>query len=181
MWVLCGDSELAEGSIWEALDKAGHYELSNLVAIVDVNRLGQRGPTELGWDLDAYARRAEAFGARALKVDGHDLTAVDEALAAAPREGDRPTVVLARTIKGRGFSEVEDREGWHGKPFPEDMAARAIAEPGGESNLLVRGPLPALSSPYGAAPSAETDPEYLAARATCKARESLPARPTAKP
>jgi transketolase N-terminal domain/subunit len=63
VWVLCGDSELAEGSIWEALDKAAHYRLANLVAIVDVNRLGQRGPTELGWDLDAYARRAEAFGA----------------------------------------------------------------------------------------------------------------------
>ena len=111
VWVLCGDSELAEGSIWEALDKAGHYELSNLIAIVDVNRLGQRGPTELGWDLDAYARRVEAFGAHAVQVDGHDLTAVDEALSAATREAERPTVILARTIKGRGFSEVEDREG----------------------------------------------------------------------
>ena len=164
VWVLCGDSELAEGSIWEALDKAAHYELSNLVAIVDVNRLGQRGPTELGWDLDAYARRAEAFGARVLKVDGHDLTAVDEVLAVAAREEDRPTVVLARTVKGRGFSEVEDREGWHGKPFPEDMAARAIAELGGESNLLVRGPLPDLEPVTGAAPPAETDisaPSYV--------------------
>jgi transketolase len=158
VWVLCGDSELAEGSIWEALDKAAHYELSNLVAIVDVNRLGQRGPTELGWDLDAYARRAEAFGARVLEVDGHDLSAVDDALAEAARVEDRPTVVLARTIKGRGFSEVEDHEGWHGKPFPEDMAARAIAELGGESNLLVRGPLPALESVNGAAPAPETDP-----------------------
>src|SRR5439155_4925578 len=85
VWTLCGDSELAEGSIWEALDKAGHYELSNLVAIVDVNRLGQRGPTELGWDLDAYARRAEAFGAHVLQIDGHDLTAVDQALSEATR------------------------------------------------------------------------------------------------
>ena len=89
VWVLCGDSELAEGSIWEALDKAGHYELSNLIAIVDVNRLGQRGPTELGWDLDAYARRVEAFGAHAVQVDGHDLIAVDEALSAATEsDGD---------------------------------------------------------------------------------------------
>jgi transketolase len=157
VWVLCGDSELAEGSIWEALDKAGHYELSNLVAIVDVNRLGQRGPTELGWDIDAYARRAEAFGARVLEVDGHDLIAVDDALAQAARGEGRPTVVLARTIKGRGFSEVEDHEGWHGKPFPADMAARAIAELGGESNLLMRGPLPALESVNGAA-APETDP-----------------------
>ena len=158
VWVLCGDSELAEGSIWEALDKAAHYELSNLVAIVDVNRLGQRGPTELGWDLDAYAHRAEAFGARVLRVDGHDLSALDDALTNAARAEDRPTVILARTIKGRGFSEVEDREGWHGKPFPEDMAARAIAELGGESDLLVRGPVPALEPVAGATPPAETDP-----------------------
>src|SRR4051812_33921266 len=142
VWVLCGDSELAEGSIWEALDRAGHYELSNLIAIVDVNRLGQRGPTELGWDLEAYARRMEAFGAHAVQVDGHDLTAVDEALSAATREAERPTVILARTIKGRGFSEVEDREGWHGKAFPADMAARAIAELGGGGKLIGRGPPP---------------------------------------
>src|SRR5450631_4110014 len=77
VWVLCGDSEMAEGSIWEALDKAGYYQLSNLTAIVDVNRLGQRGPTELQWDLVAYARRAEAFGARVLQVDGHDVAAID--------------------------------------------------------------------------------------------------------
>src|SRR5207247_1105485 len=68
VWVLCGDSEMAEGSIWEAFDKASHYKLANLIAIVDVNRLGQRGPTDLGWDLDAYRRRAEAFGARAIEV-----------------------------------------------------------------------------------------------------------------
>ncbi|MFL5831173.1 MAG: transketolase, partial [Solirubrobacteraceae bacterium] len=158
VWVLCGDSELAEGSIWEALDKAGHYELSNLIAIVDVNRLGQRGPTELGWDLDAYARRVEAFGAHAIQVDGHDLTAVDEALSAATGEAERPTVILARTIKGRGFSEVEDHEGWHGKAFPGDMAARAIAELGGESKLIVRGPLPEYESPNDAGSPPEASP-----------------------
>ncbi|MFL5875298.1 MAG: transketolase [Solirubrobacteraceae bacterium] len=158
VWVLCGDSELAEGSIWEALDKAGHYELSNLIAIVDVNRLGQRGPTELGWDLDAYARRVEAFGAHAVQVDGHDLTAVDEALSAATGEAERPTVILARTIKGRGFSEVEDREGWHGKAFPGDMAARAIAELGGESKLIVRGPLPEYENPNDAGSAPEASP-----------------------
>ena len=158
VWVLCGDSELAEGSIWEALDKAGHYELSNLIAIVDVNRLGQRGPTELGWDLDAYTRRVEAFGAHAVQVDGHDLTAVDEALSAATGEAERPTVILARTIKGRGFSEVEDREGWHGKAFPGDMAARAIAELGGESKLIVRGPLPEYENPNDAGSAPEASP-----------------------
>jgi transketolase len=158
VWVLCGDSELAEGSIWEALDKAGHYELSNLIAIIDVNRLGQRGPTELGWDLDAYARRVEAFGAHAVQVDGHDLTAVDEALSAATGEAERPTVILARTIKGRGFSEVEDREGWHGKAFPADMAARAIAELGGQSELIVRGPLPEYEKPNDAGSAPEASP-----------------------
>ena len=145
VWVLCGDSELTEGSIWEALDKAAHYRLSNLIAIVDVNRLGQRGPTELGWDLDAYARRAAAFGARTLEIDGHDLAAIDQALATAEgnTSGEQPTVILARTVKGKGFAEVENRNGWHGKPFPPDMAQRAIAELGGVRDLLVRGPLPA--------------------------------------
>ncbi|MBV9451407.1 MAG: transketolase [Streptosporangiaceae bacterium] len=149
VWVLCGDSELAEGSIWEALDKASHYQLSNLIAIFDVNRLGQSGPTELGWDLDAYTRRAEAFGARVLEIDGHDLAAIDGALTAAAEaagSGDRPTVIVARTIKGRGFSEVENKEGWHGKPFPEDMAERAIAELGGVRNLVMRGPGPEVQT-----------------------------------
>ena len=110
VWGLCGDSELAEGSIWEGLDKASHYGLSKLVVIVDVNRLGQRGPTELGWDLDAYARWASAFGARVLEVDGHDLAALDDVLTTAAETDTRPTVILARTIKGRGFSEVENLE-----------------------------------------------------------------------
>jgi transketolase len=143
VWVLCGDSELAEGSIWEAFDKASYYQLSNLIAMVDVNRLGQRGPTDLEWNLDAYARRAEAFGARVLTVNGHDLAEIDEAMATATDlTGSQPTVILARTIKGRGFSEVENKNGWHGKPFPPDMAARAIAELGGERDLVVRGPRP---------------------------------------
>jgi transketolase len=139
---------MAEGSMWEALDKASHYKLSNLVAIVDVNRLGQRGPTELSWDLATYARRVEAFGARAVVVDGHDVAAVDEALReAGEATGSAPTVILARTVKGRGFSEVEDREDWHGKPFPPDMAERAVIELGGERHLRVRGPVPDPSSP----------------------------------
>jgi transketolase len=142
-WVLCGDSELAEGSIWEAIDKASYYKLSNLVVMADINRLGQRGPTELQWDLDRYQRRFEAFGARTLLIDGHDLSAIDDALSAADdMEGDRPTVIIAKTIKGKGFSEVENKDGWHGKPLPPDMAARAIKELGGERHLLVRGLLP---------------------------------------
>ncbi|HEX2374293.1 MAG TPA: transketolase, partial [Actinomycetota bacterium] len=164
IWVLCGDSELAEGSIWEALDKAAYYRLSNLIAIVDINRLGQRGPTELGWDLDAYARRAEAFGARTLEIDGHDLGAIDQALATAEgsTSGAQPTVVLARTVKGKGFAEVENRNGWHGKPFPPDMADRAIAELGGVRNLVVRGPrpAPAMDGRPELAPAAAPPPRY---------------------
>jgi transketolase len=156
VFVLCGDSELAEGSIWEALDKASYYKLSNLVVMADINRLGQRGPTDLGWDLEDYERRFAAFGARTVVIDGHDLAAIDGAFAqAAETGGDRPTAILAKTIKGRGFSEVEDKEGWHGKPFPPDMAARAINELGGERHIVVRGPLPekVAESP---APSATT-------------------------
>jgi len=165
VWVLCGDSELAEGSIWEALDKAAYYKLSNLVSMMDINRLGQSGPTELGWQLDAYARRAEAFGTRVLVIDGHDLAEVDDALAEAGQAaGEQPTVILAKTIKGRGFSEVEDKEGWHGRPFPPDMADRAIAELGGVRNLLVRGPrpdpVPAGAEGAGAAKAAVATPRY---------------------
>jgi transketolase len=132
---------MAEGSMWEAFDKAVYYQLDNLTAIVDVNRLGQRGPTELGWDLDAYARRIEGFGCRAIPIDGHDLGEIDKAFAQAV-DADRPTVILARTLKGRGFSEIEDREGWHGKPLPAEMAERALVELGGERHLMVRGPRP---------------------------------------
>jgi transketolase len=146
VWVLCGDSEMAEGSMWEALDKASYYHLDNLVAIIDVNRLGQRGPTELGWDTDAYARRAEAFGARAIVIDGHDLGEIDKALGEAPGTG-RPTVIIARTLKGKGFSEVEDKEGWHGTALPPEMAERAIVELGGERDMVVTGPLPEAGAP----------------------------------
>jgi transketolase len=164
IWVLCGDSELAEGSIWEALDKAFHYHLSNLIVMVDVNRLGQSGPTDLGWDIDAYAARFAAFGARVIEIDGHDLAAIDAAFsdAEAATTGDQPTVILAKTIKGKGFSEVENKEGWHGRPFPPDMAERAIAELGGVRNLTIRGPRPEPAGAGAAAPAGPgvTLPEY---------------------
>ena len=149
VWVLCGDSELAEGSIWEALDKASYYQLSNLVAILDVNRLGQRGATDLGWDTAAYAERAMAFGSRTIEIDGHDLSVIDHAFveAASHVAGDKPTVIIAKTIKGKGFSEVENSPDWHGKPFPPDMADRAIAELGGVRNLVIRGPRPEPAEP----------------------------------
>jgi transketolase len=166
IWVLCGDSEMAKGSMWEALDKAAHYQLSNLIVIVDVNRLGQRGETDLGWDMDAYARRTEAFGARTHVIDGHDLTAIDDALGSAEADacGDRPTVILAKTIKGRGVSELENEPDWHGKPLPPDMAERAITELGGQRSLVIRGPKPDRVTEVEAAAtpaSAETSlPQY---------------------
>ncbi|MCC9307818.1 transketolase [Kitasatospora sp. RB6PN24] len=152
VWVLCGDSEMTEGSVWEALDKAGRHGLANFTAIIDVNRLGQSGPTELQWDTDAYARRVEAFGCRALVIDGHDLNAVDQALTAAA-DGTAPTVIVARTVKGQGVTEVADKDGWHGKPLPPDMAERAVAELGGRRDLRVRGPQPPADAPVPVPPA----------------------------
>lgn len=146
VWVLCGDSETAEGSIWEALDKAGHYGLRNLTAIVDVNRFGQRGPTELEWDLDTYRRRVEAFGCHPLVVDGHDLAAIDEVLGRA-RQATGPTVVLARTVKGKGVPEIENRPDWHGKALEPDQAERAVQALGGVRQIRVAGPRPAAAPP----------------------------------
>ena len=138
VWVLCGDSELAEGSIWEALDKAGHYQLDNLTAIWDINRLGQRGETEFGWNLDVYRRRVESFGCFPIVVDGHDVTAIDRAYGQALSTTGKPTVIIAKTIKGKGFSEIENKNGWHGKVLPPDMAERAIKELGGIRHLKVK-------------------------------------------
>ena len=94
VWVLCGDSEMAEGSMWEAFEHAAHYGLDNLTAIVDVNRLGQRGETMVGWDLDVYAARAEAFGWNAIEIDGHDLDAIDARLRRGAATPESPTVDL---------------------------------------------------------------------------------------
>jgi transketolase len=142
VWVLCGDSELAEGSIWEAVDKAGHYNLSNLTAIWDINRLGQRGPTEYEWHLDVYRRRVEAFGCFPIVIDGHDVGAIDRAYGEALSNSDKPTVIIAKTVKGKGFSEIENKDGWHGKALPPDMAERAIKELGGIRNLKVKSQKP---------------------------------------
>jgi len=147
VWVLCGDSETAEGSIWEALDKASYYKLGNLTAIIDINRLGQRGPTELEWDLERYVARVKAFGARPLIVDGHDPAAIDQALTEARADSDRPSVVLARTIKAKGVPELEDKNGWHGKALPPEMAERAITALGGPSDLQVTTTRPGPGTP----------------------------------
>ncbi|MBW3612482.1 MAG: transketolase [Chloroflexi bacterium] len=140
VWCLCGDSEMAEGSMWEAFESAGFNELDNLVAIIDVNRLGQTGPTMHEWDLDAYRRRAEAFGWNAITVDGHDVVAIDEALAAAVETTGRPTVIIAKTEKGHGVDAVSDQPGKHGKPLDEEAAS--IEQLGGRRDIRVDVPKP---------------------------------------
>ena len=147
VWTLCGDSEVAEGSIWEGLDKAAHYKLDNLVAIFDVNRLGQRGETEFGWDLEVYQRRVEAFGCRAIVIDGHDVQEIDRAMTQARETRGKPTVIIARTVKGKGVEEVANKPDWHGKPLPEDLAGKAIKELGGIRDLRVQGQEPADGEP----------------------------------
>ncbi|WP_100446309.1 transketolase [Glycomyces xiaoerkulensis] len=136
VWVLCGDGEMAEGSMWEAFAAAGYEGLNNLTAIIDVNRLGQRGPTRFEWDTDAYARQIRAFGWNVVDIDGHDTDQIDRAYTAAEETPDRPTAILARTKKGRGVAAVEDREGAHGKPLP--APDDAIAELGGPRDLRVQ-------------------------------------------
>jgi transketolase len=126
-WVLLGDGEMTEGSVWEAAHLAARERLDHLVALVDVNRLGQSGPTALGGDTATYQRRLAAFGWRTLVIDGHDMGQVVDALRRARRARQAPMAVIARTVKGKGIDGIEDAEGWHGKPLPAEAAERAIA------------------------------------------------------
>lgn len=142
IWCLCGDSEMAEGSISEAFEAAAFHSLANLTAIVDVNRLGQTGETMHGWDLDLFARRARAFGWEAIEINGHDLGEIDQAYESAMATADRPTVILARTEKGHGVAAVANKNGFHGKPLADPDAA--IAELGGVRNHSV-----AVNKPTG--------------------------------
>lgn len=146
-WVLLGDSEMAEGSNWEAFDKAQYYKLNQLIAILDMNRLGQRGPTDLGWNGEAYAARAQAFGWKAIVLDGHDLNAIDQAYAEALASSDRPTLLVAKTEKGRGVDFVDNKENWHGKAFDKEQAQTAIAELGGERSIIIQSPKPESKEP----------------------------------
>ncbi|RME54215.1 transketolase [Candidatus Woesearchaeota archaeon] len=124
-YVLLGDSELAEGSVYEALQLAAYYNLKNLCAIVDVNRLGQTGETMHGHRLNEYKKIFSSFGWNAVVVEGHDVKQLDEAFLKA-KKSDKPFVILARTIKGKGLPFMEDKNGWHGKPVPEEMLSEAL-------------------------------------------------------
>ncbi|NUW42343.1 transketolase [Nonomuraea rhodomycinica] len=159
VWVLCGDSELAEGSVWEAAEHAGDEGLANLTLIVDVNRLGQRGPTRHGWDTGAYARRFGAFGWHTIEIDGHDPGQIDFALGDACNTRRRPTVILAKTRKGEGVVEVENREGAHGKALKDPDTA--VAELGGVRTLTVDVHRPEIMpQPYRFDDGTLTLPEY---------------------
>jgi transketolase len=167
-WCLLGDSEVAEGSVWEAMANASYHGANNLIAILDVNRLGQRGPTMLQWDLDAYTARALAFGWHAIEVDGHDPEAIDGAFVEAER-ADRPAIVIAKTEKGHGVSFLANREGWHGKALSEEEAERAIAELGGPREISITPPKPETGVAPPANGAAVVLPEYHEPIATRKA------------
>ncbi len=135
VWVLTGDSELAEGSMWEAFEHAAHERLDNLTAVLDINRLGQRGETMHGWDLDYFSRRLSATGWQTIEIDGHDVAQIDAAFAVATSTAGQPVAVIARTIKGKGVASVEDKNGFHGKPIEDANAA--IRELGGRPDVSV--------------------------------------------
>jgi transketolase len=139
-YVLLGDSEMAEGSQYEALQIAAHYRLDNLVGILDVNRLGQRGETMYGHHLEAYQQRVAAFGWETILIDGHSLPEITAAFAKARLAAEKPTMIFAKTIKGKGVSFLEDKDGWHGVVLKPEELQRALPELG-NIDLTVRGEL----------------------------------------
>lgn len=137
-FVLLGDSEVAEGSIWEAMDSAAHYKLNNLIAILDCNRLGQRGETMFGHKTDIYEAKAKAFGWETVVIDGHDFQQIESAFAKATADTNKtPTMIIAKTLKGKGVSFVEDKEGWHGKALSKEELVKALEELGEVDKNLV--------------------------------------------
>ncbi len=136
-YVLMGDSEVTEGSVWEAMEVASYYKLGNLVAILDINRLGQSRPTMLEWDLAKYRQRAEAFGWEVHEVDGHNLEEVCRVLENLPVNSDRPQMILAKTVKGKGVSFLEDKVQWHGITLSKEELKAALFEIGEVDKKLV--------------------------------------------
>jgi len=137
-YVLLGDSEMAEGSQWESMEIASHYKLGNLIGVLDVNRLGQRGETMYGWDLEAYEKRISSFGWKTLIFDGHSIPEVLAAYEEAMHATDQPVMLIGKTIKGKGVSFIENKNGWHGKPLKREEYDRALKELG-EIDKSVRG------------------------------------------
>jgi len=137
-YVLLGDSEMAEGSQWESMQIASHYKLGNLIGVVDVNRLGQRGETMYGWDIEAYEKRISSFGWKTRTFDGHSIPEVLAAYEEAVHATDQPVMLIGKTIKGKGVSFIENKNGWHGKPLKREEYDRALKELG-EIDKSVRG------------------------------------------
>ena len=137
-YVLLGDSEMAEGSQWESIQIAAHYKLDNLIGVLDVNRLGQRGETMTGWDLDAYERRISSFGWKTVVLDGHSIPDILAAYVEALHVTDQPVMLIGKTIKGKGVSFIENKNGWHGKVLSKEECDRALKELG-EIDKSVRG------------------------------------------
>ncbi|MBD3314154.1 MAG: transketolase [Chitinivibrionales bacterium] len=129
-FVLLGDGEMAEGSQWEAIQIAAHYKLDKLIGILDVNRLGQRGETMYGYDLEAYRSRIDAFGWNTITIDGHSFPEILDAYRSAAGTSGRPTMIIAKTVKGKGVSFLEDRNGWHGKALDSEKLQKAFEELG---------------------------------------------------
>jgi len=130
-YVLCGDGELAEGQVWEAANFASHFQLDNLIAILDINRLGQSQPTMFGHDVQKYVDRFTSFGFEVLSIDGHNLTEIDEALDRATKNNNgKPFAIVAKTMKGKGISFIENKDSWHGKPLNKQELEKALAELG---------------------------------------------------
>lgn len=128
VFVLMGDGETAEGSVWEAVSWAAHAKLNNLITVVDVNRLGQTDQTMLGRDADTYRRRFEAFGCGVIVIDGHDWSQIDAAYEKAICYKDGPSVIIADTVKGHGLPVWEDKNGWHNKMLPDTELQKALAQ-----------------------------------------------------
>ncbi|MGH2597286.1 MAG: transketolase [Actinomycetota bacterium] len=169
VWVMLGDSEMAEGSIWEAMESAAFHQIHGLTAILDMNHLGQRGPTMHGWHGDVFRDRALAFGWDTVEIDGHDVDAIDAAYTES-EAAERPTLIVARTEKGHGVSFLANAEGWHGKALSQDQAVQAIEELGGERQLTIAPPKPEAFVPVEVgAPSAGGQPRYDGPIATRKA------------
>ena len=155
-YVLLGDGEIAEGAVWEAANLAGFYKLSNLIAIVDANRLGQSQATMFGHDINIYVKRFESFGWRVETLDdGHDMEEIMEVLSGVGLD-ERPLAIIAKTYKGAGVSFLQDKDGWHGKPLNKEEASQAVAElaPSAKSGLGVAISAPTtLPAPDLAAPA----------------------------
>jgi transketolase len=169
VWCLLGDSETAEGSVWEALACASHYKLNNMIAIIDMNRLGQRGETALGWDSKTYAERVRAFGCHAIEIDGHNVEAIDKAYEEALKQTDKPTVIIAKTEKGHGVDFIANKDGWHGKALSAEQEVEALKQLGEKHDLIIQVQKPENKKPADVKKAKFVPPAYDKPAATREA------------